>query len=105
MIYFHGAVSAPMSVYPSVSKFLFWAGKGVFEADCRSDGYDHEVALVGFGSEDGVDYWIAKNALSTYWGDNGYFKIKRGVNQCLIEECPATPMHIWKVPDHGQFTA
>ena len=50
-----------------------------------SDDVDHEVDIVGYGTDSGIDYWIVRNSWNTNWGENGYFKIKRGVNQCQIE--------------------
>jgi len=45
----------------------------------------HAVAMLGFGIENGQDYWLAKNSWSAKWGDKGFFKIKRGVDECGIE--------------------
>ncbi|XP_054156575.1 uncharacterized protein LOC128954977 [Oppia nitens] len=46
---------------------------------------NHGVTVVGYGTEDGMDYWLVKNSWATSWGDQGYFKIQRGVNRCGIE--------------------
>lgn len=47
----------------------------------------HLVKLVGWGtSDDGEDFWLAANSWGTDWGDDGYFKIRRGVNECGIED-------------------
>lgn len=47
----------------------------------------HLVKILGWGTEDGVDYWLAANSWNTYWGNlGGFFKIRRGTNECGIEE-------------------
>jgi len=52
---------------------------------------NHAVLLVGYGTEDDVDFWLVKNSWSSSWGDNGFFKIERGVNMCGISNCNAIP--------------
>eukprot|EP01061_Rhynchopus_euleeides_P010008 TRINITY_DN19334_c0_g1_i1.p1 TRINITY_DN19334_c0_g1~~TRINITY_DN19334_c0_g1_i1.p1 ORF type:complete len:342 (+),score=99.86 TRINITY_DN19334_c0_g1_i1:126-1151(+) len=46
----------------------------------------HAVELIGFGTEGGDDYWLVKNSWNGEWGDQGFFKILRGVNECGIED-------------------
>lgn len=46
---------------------------------------DHVVEIVGWGEEDGMKYWLARNSWGTYWGDLGFFKVQRGVNALQIE--------------------
>ena len=50
---------------------------------------DHEVVFVGYGTENGIDYWIVRNSWGYVWGDEGYFRIQRGINLCNIEYWPA----------------
>jgi cathepsin C len=46
---------------------------------------NHAVVVVGWGEEDGKKYWIVKNSWSEKWGEGGYFRILRGVDEFGIE--------------------
>lgn len=37
--------------------------------------------MTGWGvTSDGVKFWQARNSWGTFWGEQGFFKIQRGVN-------------------------
>jgi len=57
---------------------------------------DHVVSVSGWGvTKSGIKYWVVRNSWGTYWGDMGWFKIRRGVNQMQIEsQCD------WAVPTY-----
>jgi cathepsin C len=47
----------------------------------------HAVTVVGWGEDPRTEtkYWIVKNSWGSDWGENGYFRIIRGLNECGIE--------------------
>ena len=50
---------------------------------CPSSGINHAVTMVGYGT-DSKPYWIIKNSWGKYWGESGYFRIRRGNGTCGI---------------------
>ena len=53
-------------------------------SQCPISGMNHAVTMVGYGSESGKDYWIIKNSWGKSWGEDGYFRIRRGTGCCGI---------------------
>ncbi len=84
-VYTYGPIATGFMVYNDF--YSYDAKKDIYQWDRKSKEIGgHAVVVVGFGeNEDGVKYWLVRNSWGTEWGDNGYFKILRGVNECEIE--------------------
>ena len=78
------------------SSFQFYTSGVYDDPSCPSSmsDLDHAVLAVGYGSENGNDYWLVKNSWSTQWGDRGYIKMAKGenVNTCGILDVPVYPV-------------
>ena len=57
------------------NKFFRHYKSGIFDNTKCPGNVDHAVAMVGWGTLSGTDYWIIRNSWGTKWGDNGYIKI------------------------------
>merc|ERR1719245_88844 len=80
-IYNDGPVEAAFTVYKD---FENYAG-GIYHKTSDETLGGHAIRIVGWGEENGVPYWKVANSWNPYWGENGYFRIIRGKDECGIE--------------------
>ncbi|MCL7037058.1 hypothetical protein MKW94_020971 [Papaver nudicaule] len=82
-VYKNGPVEVAFTVYEDFAHYK----SGVYKHITGDVMGGHAVKLIGWGTtEDGEDYWLLANQWNRNWGDDGYFKIRRGTNECGIEE-------------------
>ncbi|KAK7605419.1 hypothetical protein V9T40_007277 [Parthenolecanium corni] len=81
-LYNNGPLVASFWVYPD---FMLYKS-GIYE---HKLGYYplglHAVKIVGWGVYNGTKYWHVANSWGKYWGENGFFRIRRGTNECNID--------------------
>uniref|UniRef100_A0A1I8ENQ4 Pept_C1 domain-containing protein n=1 Tax=Wuchereria bancrofti TaxID=6293 RepID=A0A1I8ENQ4_WUCBA len=53
--------------------------------ECSTMEPNHAAEVIGYGTENGKKYWLLKNSWGEWWGDQGFFKIERGINACKVE--------------------
>ncbi|KAL1422085.1 hypothetical protein MTO96_003892 [Rhipicephalus appendiculatus] len=81
-IYKNGPVESAFFVYADFPSYK----SGVYQQHSDQFMGVHAIKILGWGTEDGVPYWLVANSWNVGWGDKGYFKILRGKDECGIEE-------------------
>jgi len=78
----NGPVEACFDVYADFVNYK----SGVYSH--KTGGYlgGHCIKIIGWGVDNGVNYWIVANSWTTTWGNGGYFWIARGTDECGIED-------------------
>ncbi|XP_072317940.1 dipeptidyl peptidase 1 [Eucyclogobius newberryi] len=85
--------NGPMAVAFEVYSDFMHYKEGIYHHTGLTDAVNpfeltnHAVLLVGYGRchMTGQKYWIVKNSWGTGWGEEGYFRIRRGSDECSIE--------------------
>ncbi|CAD5212124.1 unnamed protein product [Bursaphelenchus xylophilus] len=80
-IFKNGPVEAGFTVFEDFMKYK----SGVYQHKAGYELGGHAIKILGWGVEDGIPYWLCANSWTTGWGEKGFFKIRRGNNECGIE--------------------
>nr|BAC65418.1 cathepsin L [Pandalus borealis] len=67
------------------NSFQLYSSGVYYEPNCNPSSINHAVLPVGYGTEEGSDYWLIKNSWGTGWGLSGYMKLTRNKsNHCGV---------------------
>jgi len=77
-----GPVETAFTVYTDFANYV----SGVYHHVKGGVEGGHAVRIVGWGVDGGNKYWKVANSWNPHWGEKGYFRIKRGGNECGIED-------------------
>ncbi|XP_028321415.1 dipeptidyl peptidase 1 [Gouania willdenowi] len=85
----NGPMAVAFEVYPDFMHYK----EGIYHHTGLADPFNpfeltnHAVLLVGYGRchMTGQKYWIVKNSWGEGWGEGGFFRIRRGSDECAIE--------------------
>jgi C1A family cysteine protease len=88
------AYVGPLSIGVDADSWSDYTG-GIMASKCDNL-LDHGVTLVGYGTDlingTEVPYWLIKNSWADDWGERGYIRLKRGIDQCGLTRYVSYPI-------------
>ncbi len=80
-----GSLASGFMVFPSFQQG--YDGMSVYKPKAGEQSIGgHAIRVIGWGNQDGEDYWLCANSWGENWGDKGYFKLKMRDPQLELEQ-------------------
>jgi cathepsin X len=94
-IFKRGPIDCSIEATPDFHKYI----GGIYEEQKEYSEINHIISIIGYGEENGVEYWIGRNSWGTYWGEGGFFRIRMHKWNLNIEtECN------WAIPSYEKVS-
>jgi len=92
-IYQRGPIACGIAVPDSLEEYT----GGIYQDTTGDLNIVHDISIVGYGVENGTKYWTVRNSWGTHYGESGFVRVIRGINNIAIEsDCAwATPVDTW----------
>jgi C1A family cysteine protease len=84
----------PLSVSIEADTSVFQSYRtGILNSTACGTSLDHATNVVGWGEQNGTEYWIMRNSWGSSWGESGYMRIAivDGHGICGIQMEPLYP--------------
>ena len=85
----------PISIAMQIQGLELYSTGIIDQSACRGEiTYDHTALIIGYGVENGREYWMLKNSWGTYWGEKGYMRIlitNDSIGVCGVNFYPIYP--------------
>ncbi|XP_067824156.1 cathepsin K-like [Heptranchias perlo] len=76
-----------------LKSWQFYSSGVYYDANCRTNTFNHAVLVVGYGVQSGMKHYIVKNSWGKDWGQSGYIYMSRGRNNnCGIASYATYPL-------------
>lgn len=58
---------------------------------CNGANLNHALMIIGFGVDGSKPYWHIQNSWGSDWGEDGFFRLRKGKRACGIDQRPVYP--------------
>nr|CAX70514.1 Cathepsin L-like proteinase precursor [Schistosoma japonicum] len=84
----------PYVVTMNIDENFLHYKSGIYQSIyCNESNLNQSMAVIGYDSNEGIDYWILKNSWGTNWGEDGFVYVRRNYgNMCGIASFAFAPV-------------
>lgn len=92
-IYQHGPIACSIATPKDFHNYT----EGIYHDKTGAKRTTHAISIVGYGEENGVKYWLGRNSWGENWGESGFFRVVRGINNIAVESSCSfgVPIDTW----------